>query len=358
MKINSNLQAMIANSVLKSNEAKYSSSTEKLSSGYKINHAQDAPAGMAITNRMHAQIESLNKANQNASNAISVIQTAEGALTEIQSMVQRINELSVKASNGTLTDNDRNAIQQEVNQLTAEIERIAADTEYNTQNLLGGEQALKGYTDNNKIDVLNYDYDFPKGDDYKVSFTKSGDTVSATLTNFPAGTKVECDNGVATITTTKGATLTLGYDENDLPAGAVSLDIQGIGGMKIQVGSAEGQEIQLVIPKISIKNMGMEGIDCSSEDGAKKAMDMAKKALDFISTVRSSLGAYQNRLESTVSSLDISIENLNNSYSTIKDVDMGDEMVEYTKLQVLVQAGTSMLTQANEQPQQALQLLQ
>ncbi len=135
-------------------------------------------------------------------------------------------------------------------------------------------------------------------------------------------------------------------------------EIHGIGGMKIQVGSSEGQEIQLVIPKISLKNMGIEKLDCSTIEGAKEGMDMISKALGFVSSVRSTLGAYQNRLEATVSSLDISIENLNNSYSTIKDVDMGDEMVEYTKLQVLVQAGTSMLTQANEQPQQALQLLQ
>lgn len=360
MKINSNIQAMIANNVLKSNESKYSASTERLSSGYKINHAEDSPAGMAITNRMNAQIKSLNKAHQNASNAISVVQTAEGALSEMQSMVQRISELSVKASTGTLTENDRNAIQTEVKQLMDEINRISEDTEYNTQNLLGGEQALKGYTDSAKVDVINYDTDFPKGDDYKVKYSKnsSGEVEVELVAGFPAGSKAECVNGVTTITAKDGTKLMLGYDENDLPSGNVSLELRGIGGMSIQIGSSTGQEMKIVIPKMSTKNMGMEGLDCSTEDGAKAAMEMAANALSFVSSVRSSLGAYQNRLESTVSSLDVSIENLNEAYSTIKDVDMADEMVEYTTLQVLVQAGTSMLTQANEQPQSALQLLQ
>lgn len=357
MKINSNLQAQIANSVLKANETKYSKSTERLSSGYKINHAEDSPAGMAITNRMHAQIASLNKATQNASNGISVIQTAEGAISEVQNMLQRMNELAVKASNGTMTDADRSAIQKEINQLTAEIDRIASDTEYNTQNLLGGEQALKGYSDNPLIEVTNYDYDFPKGD-YTVSYSKSGDEVTAVISGLPGAAEIESGDGYTTVTMSDGSSLKLEYDIDNLPATPVNLSIHGVGGMKIQVGSSEGQEIQLVIPKISAKTLGIDDVDCQTQDGAKKAIDQISGALDFISSVRSSLGAYQNRLETTVSSLDIAVENLTQSYSTIKDVDMAEEMVEYTTLQVLVQAGTSMLTQANEQPQQALQLLQ
>ena len=132
----------------------------------------------------------------------------------------------------------------------------------------------------------------------------------------------------------------------------------GTGGMHIQVGTKEGQEIQIVIPDISLENMGINSLDMSTEETAREAMEQLKGALAFISSVRSQLGAYENRLETTISNLNVSSENLTESYSTIKDVDMADEMVEYTKLQVLVQAGTSMLTQANEQPQQALQLLQ
>nr|MCR5735121.1 flagellin [Lachnospiraceae bacterium] len=136
------------------------------------------------------------------------------------------------------------------------------------------------------------------------------------------------------------------------------LDLSGVGGMKIQVGSAEGQEIHVVIPKISLDSTGLAGIDVMTEEGAKHALDQTKSALSFISSVRSKLGAYQNRFENTISNLDVATENLTRSYSTIKDTDMAEEMVDYTTLQVLVQAGTSMLSQANEQPQQALQLLQ
>lgn len=360
MKINSNIQAQIASSVLKANETKYSKSTEKLSSGYRINHAEDAPAGMAITNRMHAQIASLNKATQNASNGISVIQTAEGALSEVQNMLQRMNELAVKGANGTNTEADRDAIQKEINQLSAEIERIASDTEYNTQNLLGGDQALKGYTSEKSSTVLNYDYDFPQGD-YEIDYATGELTARGSTAALPVGTTFEKDpiTNICTITTPDGAKALIEIDPSKVGAEtSASVELRGVGGMKLQIGSSEGQEIAVVIPKISLKNMGMEGIDCSTEEGSRSAIDQITNGLSFISSVRSSLGAYQNRLESTVSSLNVSVENLTQSYSTIKDVDMADEMVEYTTLQVLVQAGTSMLTQANEQPQQALQLLQ
>lgn len=355
MKVNSNIQAQIANSVLKANEEKYAKSTERMSSGYKINHAQDSPAGMAISNKMHAQIRSLEKATDNSSNAINVVQTAEGALSEVQNMVQRISELSVKASNGTITDADRGAIQAEIKQLKSEIERIAEDTEYNTQNLLGGEQALKGYTDTASVDVIDYDADFHMGE-YEVDFSSSPVKILQDGTDVSGNYDIVTEGNITTITDKKGAALTVECDPSF--TGSANLDIKGIGGMKIQVGSAEGQEIQIVIPKISLKNMGIENLDVSTEEGAHKALDMVGGALDYISKVRSNLGAYQNRLESTVASLNISVENLTQSYSTIKDIDMATEMVEYTKLQVLVQAGTSMLTQANEQPQQALQLLQ
>ena len=128
--------------------------------------------------------------------------------------------------------------------------------------------------------------------------------------------------------------------------------------MKIQVGASEGQEITIAIPKISLMNMGLEKIDVRTPEGARRAMDQTKQALSFTSSIRARLGAYENRFEKVISNLDVSTENLTKSYSTIKDVDMAEEMVEYTTLQVLVQAGTSMLSQANEQPQQALQLLQ
>lgn len=368
MKVNSNIQAMIAGGVLRNNETRQSNSTQKLSSGYKINNAKDNPAGMAISNRMRAQIQSLNRANQNATNAVNVIETAEGALAEIQDMVQRMSELSVKAANGTNTEEDREAIQKEINQLTAEIERIARDTEYNTQNLLGGEQQLKGYADVVGLNVIDYDPDFPVGKDYEISFTKHTDPDGNTIiddgsvvfkvNNKPFVGNIEVKGDRVSMINPDGSKLTLKADTS-LPDSVTSkLDIKGVGGMKIQVGSAEGQEIHVVIPKISLDNLGLTGIDVRTEEGAAKAMDQTEEALSFISSVRSRLGAYENRFETTISNLDVAEENLTQSYSTIKDVDMAEEMVNYTTLQVLVQAGTSMLSQANEQPQQALQLLQ
>ncbi len=361
MKINSNMQALIAQNVLRTNEEKHSSSTERLSSGFKINHAKDTPAGMAISNRMSAQIKSLYKAKDNASNAINVVQTADGALTEVHNMLQRMNELGVKASTGTLTTSDREAIQKEVNALSEEINRVAKDTEYNTQNLLGGEQQMKGYTDNATVKVTDYDVSFPKGD-YRLTFNppkleiKSGDTYKTVPNLKPENVFKEDDRIVAVLD--DGSNLICSYDKNNVPTDPVNLDITGIGGMKIQVGTSTGQEIQVVIPKMYTGSMGIDDLDMRTEEGARKTLEKISGAIEYVSNARSRLGAYQNRLESTVASLAETTENLEQSFSTIKDVDMAEEMVDYTKLQVLVQAGTTMLAQANEQPQQALQLLQ
>lgn len=379
MKINSNLQALVAQNVLRSNEEKNAASTERLSSGFKINHAKDAPAGMAISNKMNAQIKSLYKAKDNASNAVNVVQTADGALTEVHNMLQRMNELAVKASTGTLTSSDRDAIQKEVDALREEIDRVAKDTEYNTQNLLGGEQEMKGYTKQPDIaKVAYYDVNFPKGD-YILTITKdSAGKIDASLTTSSGAsvpnynrTVIE-DNRIITVLN-DGSNLICGYDKDQIPLNgskAVDVDITGIGGMKIQVGSKTGQEIQVVIPKMDPTALGIgvkkdaagntieDPIDMRTEEGARKSIEAIKDAIEYVSSARSRLGAYQNRLESTVSSLAETVENLEGAYSTVKDVDMAEEMVDYTKLQVLVQAGTSMLAQANEQPQQALQLLQ
>lgn len=358
MKINSNIQAMITNNVLSRNEHALSASSEKLSSGYRINSAKDNPAGMAITNRMNSQIRSLGKATQNSKNAKSVIATAEGALSEIQNMIQRMNELAVKASNGTNTTADRAAIQKEVDALKKEIERVAGETEYNTQSLLNGEQGLRGYSSVKEVNVTLYNDLFPAGGDPQhIKISDDGGKIKIEgFTGLDYDYTVEDD--VITVKTKTGGELKLSYDTTAALPIEADLNLLGTGGMHIQVGSAEGQEIQIIIPAISLENMGITTLDMSTEESAQKAMDQLKGALAFVSAVRSQLGAYENRLESTISNLDVSSENLTGSYSTIKDVDMAEEMVEYTKLQVLVQAGTSMLTQANEQPQQALQLLQ
>ena len=374
MKVNSNIQAMFAQSILSANEEKMAKSTQKMSSGYKLNRAMDNPAGMAITNRMRAQLSSLERATKNSKNAINAIQTAEGALSEIESMLQRMNELSIQGSNGTMSSSDRLAIQEEVDQLVSEINRISKNTTYNSQNLLDGTQDLKAFSGLSKdISIRNYNelmdvgkYEITVGTNGKAtSFKKDGKVVDiaaqevvefldkdGNVTGY--STKIHTANGAELTFETKG----------DSGATNVELDITGYGGMKIQVGAEEGQEIQVVIPEVSLRTLnfvdldGNRTLDLRTEEGATKAISQIASAIDYVSAARSKLGAYQNRIENTVTNLDVTTENLTESYSTIKDIDMAEGMVEYTTLQVLIQAGTSMVAQANEQPQQALQLLQ
>ena len=374
MKVNSNIQAMFAQSILSANEEKMAKSTQKMSSGYKLNRAMDNPAGMAITNRMRAQLSSLERATKNSKNAINAIQTAEGALSEIESMLQRMNELSIQGSNGTMSSSDRLAIQEEVDQLVSEINRISKNTTYNSQNLLDGTQDLKAFSRPSKnISVRNYNelmdvgkYKISVGADGLVkSLTKDGATIDIAAQEVVEFVDKDGNTtGYSTkIHTANGAELTF-ETKGDSGATNVELDITGYGGMKIQVGAEEGQEIQVVIPEVSLRTLnfvdldGNRTLDLRTEEGATKAISQIASAIDYVSAARSKLGAYQNRIENTVTNLDVTTENLTESYSTIKDIDMAEGMVEYTTLQVLIQAGTSMVAQANEQPQQALQLLQ
>ena len=374
MKVNSNVQAMFAQSILSANEEKMAKSTQKMSSGYKLNRAMDNPAGMAITNRMRAQLSSLERATKNSKNAINAIQTAEGALSEIESMLQRMNELSIQGSNGTMSSSDRLAIQEEVDQLVSEINRISKNTTYNSQNLLDGTQDLKAFSRPSKnISVRNYNELMDVGK-YKISvgagglvtsLTKDGATIDIAAQEVVEFVDKDGNTtGYSTkIHTANGAELTF-ETKGDSGATDVELDITGYGGMKIQVGAEEGQEIQVVIPEVSLRMLnfvdldGNRTLDLRTEEGATKAISQIASAIDYVSAARSKLGAYQNRIENTVTNLDVTTENLTESYSTIKDIDMAEGMVEYTTLQVLIQAGTSMVAQANEQPQQALQLLQ
>lgn len=374
MKVNSNIQAMFAQSILSANEEKMAKSTQKMSSGYKLNRAMDNPAGMAITNRMRAQLSSLERATKNSKNAINAIQTAEGALSEIESMLQRMNELSIQGSNGTMSSSDRLAIQEEVDQLVSEINRISKNTTYNSQNLLDGTQDLKAFSRPSKnISVRNYNELMDVGK-YKISvgagglvksLTKDGATIDIAAQEVVEFVDKDGNTtGYSTkIHTANGAELTF-ETKGDSGATDVELDITGYGGMKIQVGAEEGQEIQVVIPEVSLRTLnfvdldGNRTLDLRTEEGATKAISQIASAIDYVSAARSKLGAYQNRIENTVTNLDVTTENLTESYSTIKDIDMAEGMVEYTTLQVLIQAGTSMVAQANEQPQQALQLLQ
>lgn len=375
MRINYNVSAMLSNNALANNDSLLAKSLERLSSGLKINHAKDNPAGLAMSKRMNAQIEGLSMAGQNASDGISVIEIADGALNEVSDMLQRMNELAVKSSNGTMTDEDRETIQQEIVQLKEEVTRVAETTEFNGQKLLNGEFNLKGYSNVLGVEVNSYSKDVPveKYDIDKISITKVTQNqkeeyvlrdFSVSGDKFPNDVRAEMRDSLLTIEGSGGFKLTLDVAEAEFsPNGNLELDnlevdVLGIGAMRLQIGANEGQVLAVDIPTINLRNMGIEKIDVSTEEGAMDAIGRIDGAIKFVSSARGSIGAYQNRLESTVNSLDNTHENMTAAYSRIMDVDMAEEMTAYTTNQVLTQAGTSMLAQANERPSQVLQLLQ
>ena len=365
MRINGNSTAYRINNNLLNSENALQLSMTRLSSGNKLNNPGDDPAGYAISSVMRAQIEGLKKATNNANDGIAVIETAEGAVAEMQSMIQRMNELAVQASNGTVTSADRNAIQEEVQALCSEIKRIASETDFNSQPLLDGTFEEKGYTDSAKVKVYSYseetrvgayDFTFTKGADGKIAVTGSD------LDKLTTNANVESDtNGNVSIKSSDGTEINFKIDPTQFVTGTnynVNVDITGIGAMRLQIGANEGQVLELSIPELSLDKMGLTGIDCTNADNAKAAIDKLSDALDYSSEVRSKFGAYRNRLDHAIASLDVTSENMTASYSQLVDTDMAEEMTEYTTLQVLQQAGTTMLAQANEFPQQALQLLQ
>ncbi|MBE6044702.1 MAG: flagellin [Clostridium thermopalmarium] len=300
MIINHNLNAMNAQRNFGINNTNQAKSMEKLSSGLRINRAGDDAAGLAISEKMRGQIRGLDQASRNAQDGISLIQTAEGALNETHSILQRMRELAVQAANDTNVDTDRDAIQAEINQLTAEINRIGNTTEFNTQKVLNG---------------------------------GSSNTVGQTLT----------------LTLQIGANEGQKFDVilNDMRAQALSISSTTSGGNFASAGTltdaASGSE-ELAL---SVKSAGTAG----------NAISVINKAINKVSTERAKLGAYQNRLEHTIANLNTASENLSASESRIRDVDMAKEMMNYSKNNILSQAAQAMLAQANQQPQGVLQLL-
>ena len=401
MRINYNVSAMLANNKLANNDNLLSKSLERLSSGLKINSAKDNPAGLAMAKRMNSQLESLSVATQSAGDGVSIMETADGAMAEISEMLQRMNELAVKAANGTYSENDRAVIQDEVRQLTEEITRVTETTEFNGQKLLNGEFSLKGYVkDNLDVKVSSYSTEVTaklytieelvieenpipanESDRYRVQSVKlkGGD--------FPEGTTATMKDNLLHIQGVNGFKMTLdltnaldkanGTFPVDITNGKdLVIDATGIRPMILQVGANEGQIMEIDIPKISLSEMGLDNyfvkegdgtendgkgvwtLNVSTKEAATEAIDRVDGALQFLSSIRGRLGAYQNRLETTINSLDITSENMTAAYSRIMDVDMAEEMTNYTTYQVMTQAATSMLAQANERPSQVLQLLQ
>lgn len=376
MKINYNVSAVVANAALTVNEKKFNVSTERLSTGYKVNHAKENPSGIAIAKRMNAQLKGLSQSKDNASTAVSVVSTAEGALTEIQSMIQRMNELSVQAATGTKTDSDRESIQAEIKELKEEIERMKNDTEFNGKKLLNGDCDLKGYADAKGIKVSNYSDETPVAN-YKFSLVnpipldqdgnvdlKDGNVTllqDGSENAFPKDAKISYNGDKVTVTAANEFEITFKVDKNVTTTsqdGSISLDITGIGAMRVQIGANEGQVLAIRIPEVSLDTLGLSDIDISTQEGAQRAIELSKQANAYISSVRSRIGAYENRLEHTQSSLGVTEENVTSAFSRIMDTDMAEEMTEYANQQVLNQAGISVLTQANQRPAEVLQLLQ
>ncbi len=373
MKINFNMSAIIASNELNKSDDKLSKSLERLSSGLKINHAKDNPAGLAMSKRMNAQIIGIDRSTQNANDGISVIETAEGALSEIQEMIQRMSELSVKAANGTMLDDDRENIQEEIDQLKDEIERLSSDTEFNGKPLLDGTFTFKAYADQLGVkvqtcseDVIEKDYVISSIDVYD-AFGDLLDPPSVVLKQdgsadaFPSTVNISYKGSTAILEGADGFEMKIDLDADVIGTAGltdVTISAAGIGAMRLQIGSNQGQILELDIPGVNAFNLGIDELQVSTEAFAAEAIEATKYANEVISKMRARLGAYQNRLEHTISNLESTEENMTSAYSRIMDVDMAEEMTEYTTQQVLTQAGTSMLAQANERPQQVLQLLQ
>ena len=346
MRINFNASAVIANNALNRNDNRLQDSLARLSSGLKVVNAKDNPSGLAMSKKMNAQIKGLDQAGDNAGDGVSIIEIADGAMSEMHDILQRINELEVK-------------------QLKEELTRISETVEFNGQTILDGSFDLRGYSNNQNAKVAYYSDEILAGtytiDQLDVTYNADGTINEVTTKKFGKGFPKDAD-----VTSIDGNIVTIAGSGNfelklrltNDPFKDLHLDLEGFGAMDMQIGANEGQQLGIRIPKMSLENMGISNIDLSTAEGANKAIDKVDAAIKYVSASRSRLGAYQNRLEHTVNNLDISSENMTAAYSRIMDVDMAEEMTEYTTVQILSQASTSMLAQANERPSQVLQLLQ
>ena len=499
MVVQHNMSAMNANRMLSGVSSAQSKSTEKLSSGYRINRAADDAAGLSISEKMRGQIRGLNQASTNAQDGISLIQTAEGALNESHSILQRMRELSVQASNGTETDDDREAVQNEIEQLQSELTRISETTEFNTMKLLDGSRSgsavsasvsksaeanlttepatkatattaaitkIDGKESSYSVTVMDKDgnastttvkftgqndldkdaksivgelkktdlantFDITSAADGTITFTakeagsspnvvltKQDDGKATAVANSKAGedaySKLAAGIGVYdgtgniedkifTVNGEKFAYVddpaSLGDDYKDVnyvkvgTAGAVGEDDAsamaalikaktGIDaeadktakttinlkagtantgkGIELQIGANEGQTMSFTLDDMSADALGVGGknVDLSTQDSAKTATTAIDAAIKKVSASRGKMGAVQNRLEHTINNLDTASENLQTAESRIRDTDMAEEMVNYSKNNILAQAGQSMLAQANQSNQGVLTLLQ
>ena len=398
MRINYNVQAMNANLALNRADGKVSQSIRKLSSGLKVSEAKDNPSGYAMSKRMNMQIEGISRATQSSNDAINIISIADGALQEVSDMIQRMSELATRCASDTMTDSDRKLCQDEITQLKREVQRVASTTEFNGQTLLDGSFDLKGYTDDLSMKVATYSDETPIGEysvkQFSLVYDDDGniDPDKTILQNdgligtalgggeaWPEDAKItEVNGNLVTITGVNHFSITFdvsGLLPDPKTPNATSqtvalskVQITGLGAMDMQIGANEDQILSIRIPELSLKLMGIEDLDLgpdndkypslSAQERSSRAMDACKTALTYVNDMRSRLGAYQNRLEHTVAALNVTNEALTGAYSGLVDADMAEETVTYSTQQIISQAATSVLAQANDRPSQALQLLQ
>lgn len=488
MKINNNISAVIANKHLLRNENSLSASMERLSSGYKLTHAKDNPSGMAISNKMRAQIRGLDRASQNSQDGVSLLNTADGAISETTSILQRMRELAVQAANDTNTDSDKEAIQLEMTNLRSEVDRISSTTEFNTKNLLDGTLDRKAYADDvsrlqvsDSVSAGTYEIELthaaerahvdgktPSGNVPDGSFTVNGRKVElkSTMTadeayeelrkqceycnvsaekgtdgkiilksgsyndeheqvlgtawgegakisvsvdsndaksqaaasyfgltdnsmnpargknamvdlkgSFSSTATSSVDGRKITVTDNNGFEMSFVLDKasettgetstikpNDGTAGAsnkrIKIEVTDIGPMDLQVGANTRQQMAARIDAMDTKSLYIDDLDVTKTGGPDLAIARLDSAISKVNENRARIGALSNRLGNTISNLDNESENMNSAISKLRDTDMATEMVEFTKDNVLQQAGTSALSQANELPNLALQLRQ
>ena len=418
MVVQHNLTAMNSNRQLGITSSAQAKSTEKLSSGYKINRAADDAAGLSISEKMRKQIRGLTQASANAQDGISAVQTAEGALAEVHDMLQRMNELAVKASNGTMSNDDRNYVQSEIDQLVNEIDRVSTTTKFNESYLLKGDNqttttyAAASFTIGQAANATaagvtavptagpfaiaangttgTTSVAFAVGNTIQAggeTFTLVADTVTSGNATYGADLgvtafkKADIDAFLSAVNlaikndTTAGATnysgvvKNLTYDGKNLSMQTFAVDPQKSLSFALHVGadSDSSNQILLNINAMSATGLGINGLSVSrgaADDEtdptkfAREAIDKIQSAIQKVSSQRSALGATQNRLEHTISNLNNVVENTTAAEASIRDTDMATEMVKYSNNNILAQAGQSMLAQANQSNQGVLSLLQ
>lgn len=465
MRLNHNSMAHTANNNLAGINNNLTKSMQRLSSGYKVNKSSDDPAAKAISQRMHSQLRGLSRAENNANDGISLIQTAEGALDEIHSVLARIRELAVRGANEVYAEEDKDAMQDEINQLRDELDRISETTDFNGRKLLNGELNKKGYTDKDALKVVEIGGDIEPGE-YSLSVTALGEKAKNAINPLAAGKVISkeeegtllinkfeirikegmtaeqvnekirnatskigidyFDDGTfisqeygtkqsitieasneeletllgaggptqygknaevslgadrvgfsetatvstqgnrITVTDKNGFKMVFDIDPNETEAadggGIKAVDstitVLSAGPMVLQIGNNEGQILNVNINKTTAESLEIDKINVYTNGYASDAIERVDAAVAKISGIRSALGAYQNRLEHTVTNLETSSENLTSAVSRIQDTDMAEEITEYTQQNVLSQSALQMLLKSNARPEGLLQLFQ